>query len=66
MVVEKEFKKFKVRLIGSSRDLRTNRWELTCKKCNKSHEPETTLLALQHIECPKCNEDETINYNLIR
>jgi hypothetical protein len=57
--------KFKYHLTGLSRDGRTNRWYVTCKKCGKQFEPPTTMLATQLIVCPnsKCKEEEVINYN---
>ncbi len=58
-------RKFKYRLAGLSRDLRTNRWDVTCIKCGKQFSPETTMLATQLIMCPnpKCKEEELVNYN---
>ena len=58
-----ETEKFHVTCIGRSRDNRTNKWSAKCKKCGKWHEPPTTMLASQRITCPKCNEEEVINYN---
>lgn len=59
-----ETNKFKnINPVGLSRDLRTNRWKITCKSCNKTFEPATTMLAKQVVECPKCFNTETINYN---
>lgn len=54
--------KFTVSLIGSSRDLRTNKWSVKCA-CGKRHEPDTTMLAKQRIVCPKCEYTAIINYN---
>ncbi len=54
--------KFDTRVIGTSRDYRTNRWSVTCKKCNKTTDPETTMLSTQVVEC-KCGETELINWN---
>ena len=58
-------RKFKYRAIDSSRDERTNVWQVTCIKCNKVFSPPTTMLAKQVIVCPnvKCNETEEVNYN---
>lgn len=55
--------KFFIRLCGLSRDLRTNSWEFTCKKCGKVHKPHTTMMADQCVTCPKCEEREIVNYN---
>lgn len=56
-------KHFNIKYKGLSRDCRTNRWSLTCKSCNKTFEPETTIFSKQDISCPKCGTSETINYN---
>jgi hypothetical protein len=52
----------KKRLLGLSRDYRTNRWEITCD-CGKVFKPQTTMLRFQSVECPKCLKVETIDYN---
>lgn len=56
-------KHFNFRCTGLSFDKRTNSWEFTCLKCNKSFKPKTTMLTTQIVECPKCKISETINYN---
>lgn len=56
-------KKFDIRLLGLSSDLRTNKWRFICKKCQKAFSPQTTMLAKQGITCPTCREEELINYN---
>lgn len=58
-----EIEHFTVRLVGSSYDLRTNRWRATCRKCKKEYEPQTTMLRWQTLECPKCGKIDIINYN---
>lgn len=60
-------RKFKYSFLGLSRDLRTNRWGVTCIKCGKQFSPETTMLSTQLITCPnlKCKEQEFVNYNKI-
>jgi len=55
---------FKLRFVGLSHDLRTNKWEAKCK-CGKSFNPPTTTLSTQTIECPKCGKTELVNYNEI-
>ena len=60
-----ETEKFHVTCIGLSNDCRTNKWRVYCKKCGKSHDPSTTMFASQRVVCPKCNEEEVINYNNI-
>lgn len=57
---EIKFKKFR---IGNSYDGRTNRWRLTCPKCNYTFEPLTTMFALHEESCPKCQYSEVVNYN---
>ena len=56
-------KRFELRIAGASADKRTNRWKAKCLSCGKEHEPPTTLLANQDIECPKCAAIEVVNYN---
>lgn len=60
-----ETEKFKIRHLGSSRDLRTNEWEFTCLKCKKVFKPKTTVLSVQFVECERCDNSEAINYNEI-
>lgn len=60
-----ESEKFKFKLLGLSEDSKTNKWLVTCKKCNKSHTPTTTMIATQLIKC-ECGEKETINYNNLK
>lgn len=55
--------KFKLYLKGLSDDYRTNKWVASCKKCDKWFDIPTTMMAVQYVECPKCREGETINYN---
>jgi hypothetical protein len=57
--------KFIISYSGSSRDQRTNSWDITCN-CGKYFSPLTTMLALQEVECPKCGYTEIINYNKIQ
>ena len=54
---------FELRIAGASADRRTNRWKAKCVGCGKEHEPPTTLLAKQDVECPKCGAIEIVNYN---
>lgn len=61
-----ESEKFKLYLRGSSRDLRTNAWTATCKKCNKQFDPPTTMMRFNNIVCTKCNESEIIDYNHLK
>jgi hypothetical protein len=61
-----ESNKFKFNLLGNSTDYRTNRWQVTCKSCDNSFEPSTTMMAIQTIRCNKCNEEELINYNKLK
>lgn len=56
-------KKFAKRLVGSSRDHRTNRWKLTCPECGQQHEPPTTLLRHSVEECPLCGHTAWVDYN---
>jgi hypothetical protein len=60
-----ESDKFKFVLLGTSYDLRTNKWKAICKKCSKSHEPQTTMLAKQTVTC-KCGELEVVDYNNLK
>jgi len=55
--------KFKYSLAGLSHDKRTNVWSFVCLKCNKDFRPQTTMMATQSVECPKCGQTEIINYN---
>lgn len=57
--------KFIVKYRGSSKDLRTNVWEVLCPKCGKITQPPTTMFATQRVKCNKCGYEETINYNEI-
>lgn len=60
-----ETKNFKLITTNLSIDLRTNVWQIQCKKCGKWFSPPTTIVAVQLVECTtrKCNNSETINYN---
>ena len=58
-----ETEKFKLYLEGSSYDLRTNKWTLTSKCCNKSYSPPTTMSSKQVLTCPSCGATEIVNYN---
>lgn len=53
---------FAKRLLGSSHDGRTNRWELTCG-CGKQWEPTTTMLARRDEQCPRCGASQIVDYN---
>lgn len=57
---------FNITFIGESEDYRTNKWRFKCKNCNKTFEPPTTILAIQAVTCPKCDNTETINYNKLK
>lgn len=57
---------FRFYLVGVSRDLRTNKWNITCISCSKSWEPPTTMLAKDVITCPKCGMEEVVNYNNLK
>lgn len=61
-----ETENFKVTYIGLSNDLRTNKWSVTSKCCNKTYEPPTTILPSQLLVCPKCGIKELINYNNLK
>lgn len=54
---------FSIKYGGISHDGRTNTWNVLCKSCSKWFSPPTTIMATQTIECPKCQQQETINYN---
>jgi len=54
---------FAKQLLGSSTDLRTNKWRLTCGACGKQWEPPTTMHARNWETCPKCHREETVDYN---
>lgn len=51
--------------LGLSRDLRTNRWLVTCPVCAKDFEPLTTMFATDSLVCPsrKCQANIFVNYN---
>ena len=51
-----------LRYIGLSRDQRANQWEFSCT-CGYRHEPPTTRLAVNTIDCPKCARKWLVNYN---
>jgi hypothetical protein len=53
------------KIIGVSRDLRTNRWRVTCPKCEKAFEPVTTMLSTQtfHCENARCRASLFADYN---
>ena len=51
------------RVLGHSRDGRTQRWMVTCPKCDKQFEPQTTRLSRQSMECPKCGIPLSADYN---
>lgn len=59
--------KFETTCLGSSYDLRTNKWRVKCKKCNNSFEPPTTMLRYQTITCESrrksCGQSEIIDWN---
>ena len=54
--------KFLIWYKGPSHDLRTNKWSVQCKKCKRGHEPKTTMIKTQDIECA-CGEQEMVNWN---
>jgi DNA-directed RNA polymerase subunit RPC12/RpoP len=54
---------FTKRYIGPSTDHRTNRWSLTCPKCQKVFVPTTTMMARRDESCPKCDFRAVVNYN---
>lgn len=56
-------KLFSAVAVGASRDLRTNVWKVTCLKCKKSYNPQTTLFSFQDLSCEKCSQTDRINYN---
>jgi transcription elongation factor Elf1 len=49
--------------LGESRDMRINRWRITCD-FGKGFEPLTTMVSTQVVVCPKCGKEELVNYNL--
>ena len=51
--------------LGHSSDLRTNRWRITCPRCAKAFEPQTTMFATQVLTCParQCNASIFVDYN---
>ena len=53
------------RVLGLSRDGRTQRWSVTCPKCGHVFEPLTTRLSTQGFECPKakCSAPLFVDYN---
>lgn len=51
------------RVLGWSRDQRTQRWMITCPGCQKEFEPITTRLAHQMVDCPKCGVEIGVDYN---
>jgi hypothetical protein len=53
------------RRLGWSHDYRTNRWSVECPACGKTFEPQTTMLAHQHLTCParKCGVELSADYN---
>lgn len=55
-----------MRCIGASPDRRTNKWQITCLKCNKEFIPPTTMLAKNTVECPKCESTMIIDYNELK
>jgi hypothetical protein len=54
---------FTLRLLGLSRDLRTNSWEAVSKCCKKSYKPATTMFSTQKLACPECKKTEVVDYN---
>ena len=54
---------FKISLKGLSRDNRTNKWSVVSKCCKKYFEPDTTMLRVQTLECPKCGRRNIVDYN---
>lgn len=54
---------FNVSLVGLSRDLATNRWSVTCKKCGGNCSPKTTMYRWQTVECTTCGHEECLDYN---
>jgi hypothetical protein len=54
-----------LRHLGSSRDQRTNRWQVTCPACERAFEPQTTRLSTQIVQCPasKCKTEMVARYN---
>jgi phage terminase large subunit GpA-like protein len=53
------------RVIGLSRDNRTQRWLVTCPRCGHVFEPQTTRLSWQDMDCPKtkCGARMMADYN---
>ncbi len=51
------------RVLGSSYDYRTNRWQVKCPKCEHSWEPQTTMMGTQGLTCPKCSTELVARYN---
>jgi hypothetical protein len=51
--------------IGTSRDGRTGRWRVECPACAHKWVPQTTLMARQHLVCPKpkCGAEMAADYN---
>jgi hypothetical protein len=52
-----------MRAVARSPDRRTNVWEITPDCGHKPFVPGTTLMASQHVECPKCGRGWWVNYN---
>lgn len=51
--------------LGPSSDGRTNRWRVTCPRCETTFEPETTMFRSQSLECPsgRCKAHLVAQYN---
>ena len=51
--------------IGPSWDRRTNRWTVTCPRCEHDFEPRTTMFAQQVLVCEgkNCGAEIFVDYN---
>jgi DNA-directed RNA polymerase subunit RPC12/RpoP len=58
-----ETEKFKYYFEGNGDFWHTNKWNFECKRCTKEFIPSTTIMAKQNVQCPKCGQEELINYN---
>ena len=55
---------WKMKVVARSIDCRTNIWEITPGCGHAPFRPQTTMLATQEVECPKCGALAVAYYNI--